>query len=87
MEVQLGPSFFCYGTKRAVFDGVWWHSSHVQARKIITPGFPMVVMIVKMIFFNGQFIVVYTCKPHMNHKYSLVLITPRIFNSKMLFFG
>jgi hypothetical protein len=38
-------------------------------------------------FLNGQFIIVYTCKPHMNHKYSLViLITPRIFSSKMLYF-
>jgi hypothetical protein len=25
------------------------------------------------IFLNGQFIIVYTCKPHINHKYSLVL--------------
>jgi hypothetical protein len=33
------------------------------------------------IFFNGQFIIVYTCKPHINHEYSLVLITPRIFSS------
>jgi hypothetical protein len=38
------------------------------------------------IFFNGQFIIVYTCQPHINHKYSLVL-TPRIFSSKMLYFG
>jgi hypothetical protein len=33
----------------------------------------MVVMVkirVK-IFLNGQFIIVYTCKPHINHKYSL----------------
>jgi hypothetical protein len=39
------------------------------------------------IFLNGQFIIVYTCKPHINHKYSLVIITPRIFNSKMLYFS
>jgi hypothetical protein len=39
------------------------------------------------IFLNGQFIIVYTCKPHINHKYSLVIITPRIFTSKMLYFG
>jgi hypothetical protein len=32
------------------------------------------------IFLNGQFIIVYTCKPHINHKYSLVIITPRIFS-------
>jgi hypothetical protein len=25
-----------------------------------------------MIFLNGQFIIVYTCEPHINHKYSLV---------------
>ena len=31
--------------------------------------------------------VVYTCKPHINHKYSLVIITPRIFGSEMLYFG
>jgi hypothetical protein len=37
------------------------------------------------IFLNGQFIIVYTCKPHINHKYSLVLITPLSF--KMLYFG
>ena len=36
---------------------------------------------------NGQFIIVYTCKPHINHKYSLVIITPHIFSSKMLHFG
>ena len=30
---------------------------------------------------------VYTCKPHINHKYSLVIITPRIFSSKMLYSG
>jgi hypothetical protein len=28
------------------------------------------------IFLHGQFIIVYTCKPHMNHMYSLVIITP-----------
>jgi hypothetical protein len=39
------------------------------------------------IFLNGQFIIVYTCKPHINRKYSLVLITPRIFSSKMVYFG
>ena len=39
------------------------------------------------IFLNGQFIIVYTCKPQINHKYSLVIITPRIFSSKMLYFG
>jgi hypothetical protein len=39
------------------------------------------------IFLIGQFIIVYTCKPHINHKYSLVTITPRIFSSKMLYFG
>ena len=38
------------------------------------------------IFLNGQFIIVYTCKLHMNHKYSLVIITPRI-SSTMLYFG
>jgi hypothetical protein len=32
------------------------------------------------IYLNSQFIIVYTCKPHMNHKYSLVTITPRIFS-------
>ena len=30
---------------------------------------------------------VYTCKPHINHKYSLVIITPRVFSSTMLYFG
>jgi hypothetical protein len=39
------------------------------------------------IFLNGQFIIVYTCKPYINHKYSLVIITPRIFSSTMLYFG
>jgi hypothetical protein len=39
------------------------------------------------IFLNGQFIIVYTWKPHINHKYSLVIITPRIFSSKILYFG
>jgi hypothetical protein len=39
------------------------------------------------IFLNGQFIIVYTCKPHINYKYSLVIITPRIFSSKMLYSG
>ena len=39
------------------------------------------------IFLNGQFRIVYTCKPHINHKCSLVRITPRIFSSKMLYFG
>jgi hypothetical protein len=39
------------------------------------------------IFLNGQFIIFYTCKPHINYKYSLVIITPRIFSSKMLYFG
>ena len=49
----------------------------------------MVVTVVKRvtISLNGQFIIVYTCKPHINHKYSLVLITPRIFSSQMLYFG
>jgi hypothetical protein len=38
------------------------------------------------IFLNGQFIIVCTCKPHTNHKlYSLVIITPRIFSSEMLY--
>jgi hypothetical protein len=35
----------------------------------------------------SQFIIVYTCKPHMNYKYSLVIITPRTFSSKRLYFG
>jgi hypothetical protein len=39
------------------------------------------------IFLNGQFITVYTCEPHIYHEYSLVIITPRIFSSKMLYFG
>ena len=39
------------------------------------------------IFLNGQFRTVYTCKPHINHNCSLVRITPRIFSSKMLYFG
>jgi hypothetical protein len=39
------------------------------------------------IFLNGQFIMVYGCKPHINHKYSLIIITPRMFSSKMLYFG
>ena len=40
------------------------------------------------IFLNGQFnITVYTCKPHINHTYILVIITPRIFSSQMLYFG
>jgi hypothetical protein len=39
------------------------------------------------ILLNDQFKIVYTCKPHINHKYSLVIITPRIFSSKMLHFG
>ena len=47
----------------------------------------MVVKIESQIFLNGQFIIVYVCKPHINHKYSLVIITPRIFSSKMLYFG
>jgi hypothetical protein len=37
------------------------------------------------IFLNGQFIIVYTCKPHVNQKYSLVRITSWIFSSKMLY--
>jgi hypothetical protein len=37
------------------------------------------------IFLKGQFIIVYTCKPHI--KYYLVIITPRIFSSGMLYFG
>ena len=32
------------------------------------------------IILNSQFIIVYTCKPHINHKYSLVTITQRIFS-------
>ena len=44
----------------------------------IKPGFDMVVKNRVTIFLNGQFIIVYTCKPHINHKYSLVIITPRI---------
>jgi hypothetical protein len=31
--------------------------------------------------------IVYTCKPHINHKYYQVIITPSIFSSKMLYFG
>jgi hypothetical protein len=33
-----------------------------------------------MIFLNGQFIIVYTCKPHINHKYSLVIKSLRVFS-------
>ena len=39
------------------------------------------------IFLNGQFIIVCTWKPDKNHEYSPVIITPRIFSSKMLYFG
>jgi hypothetical protein len=52
-----------------------------------TAWFPYVRKNRVTIFLNGQFIIVYTCKPHINHKYSLVIITPRIFCSKMLYFG
>ena len=44
----------------------------------------MVVMVVKIrhdLSQRGQFIIIYTCKPHINHKYSLVIITPLIFSS------
>ena len=34
---------------------------------------------------NGQFVIVYTCKSHINHKYSLVIIS--IASSKMLVFS
>ena len=34
---------------------------------------------------NGQFVIVYTCKPHINHKYSVVIIS--IASSKMLVFS
>ena len=37
----------------------------------------------RAIFLNGQFIIVYTCKPHI-HKYSLVIITRRIFSSRKI---
>jgi hypothetical protein len=36
-----------------------------------------------MIFPNDQFIIVYTCKLHINHEYSLVIYC----SSKMLYFG
>ena len=42
------------------------------------------IMVVK-IESRSFFIIVCTCKPHTNHKYSLVIITPRIFSSEMLY--
>ena len=39
------------------------------------------------VFLNSQFIIVYICKPHINHTHSLVIITLRIISSKMLYFG
>jgi hypothetical protein len=39
------------------------------------------------VFRNGQFTIVYTCKPHIKHKHSLVIITPDFFSSKILYFG
>jgi hypothetical protein len=37
---------------------------------------------------KAWFIIVYTCKPYINHEYSLASYnTPRIFSSKMLYFG
>ena len=38
------------------------------------------------IFLNSQIIIVYTCKPHINHQYSLVIITLPIAISKLLYF-
>ena len=46
----------------------------------------MVVKIESRSFSTASSIIVYTCKPHIMHKYSL-LLTPRIFSSKMLYFG
>ena len=40
-----------------------------------------------IIFFKGQFIIVYTCKAYINHKYSRVITTARILSSKMLYFS
>ena len=36
---------------------------------------------------NGQIMIVFTCKPHINHKYSLFLITLPIISVKLLYFG
>ena len=69
------------------FSGIF----HSICKNHVNPGFDMVVMVVKIesrsFSTAGQFTIVYTCKPHINHKYSLVLITPRIFSSKMVYFG
>ena len=51
----------------------------------------MAVVVVKYshaIFLNGQFMIVYTCKPQIISIFSSYrLVTPRIFSSKMLYFG
>ena len=39
----------------------------------------------RVTIFSKVSIIVYTCKPHINHRYSLVIITLHIFSSKMLY--
>ena len=46
----------------------------------------MVVKIESRSFSTASFIIVYTCKPHINHKYSLIIITPRILSSENVVF-
>ena len=66
--------------------GVEYGPSVVQLSEQVSLLSSLVDMVVKIEsrFFsnlNGQFIIVYTGIPHLiNHEYSLVIITPRIFN-------
>jgi hypothetical protein len=68
----------------------WHKQSTLIGEASPKPGFHVVAVKIYQyitIFLNGQWIIVKTCKPQTNHKYSLVIITPRIFSSKMSYFG
>jgi hypothetical protein len=55
-------------------------SSSFHPLRVLFTSFPRLIKPYRVtIFLNGQFIIVSTCKPHKNHKYSLVITTPRIF--------
>ena len=61
-----------------------YQDSGMPETGVLQLGFHMVVMVVEI---ESVYIIIYIGKPHINHKYPLVIITPRIFSSQMLYFG
>jgi hypothetical protein len=71
-RMQYAVSQTCFD---AMFALAWFPYSHNGRKDRVT------------IFLNGQILIVFTCKAHINHTYSLFIITLPIISVKLLHFS